>query len=86
VVALRRLHGGPRAFSQSNPLAFTGRTFRLNQLLVPPNEGPVAIETSPVTAEQVTNIPEQCKVAIEPAPDRSGFDAFWSSYDPGSGF
>jgi hypothetical protein len=33
-----------RPFSQSNPQAFVGRTFRLNQLLVPPNEGPVDVE------------------------------------------
>jgi hypothetical protein len=35
-------------FSQSNPQAFPGRTFRLNQWLVPPNEGPVEVEPAPV--------------------------------------
>jgi hypothetical protein len=35
-----------RPFSESNPRAFAGRTFRLNQLLVPPNEGPVNVEAS----------------------------------------
>jgi hypothetical protein len=37
-----------RPFSQSNPQAFAGRTFRLNQLLVPPNEGPVGVEPASV--------------------------------------
>jgi hypothetical protein len=33
-------------FSQSNPQAFAGRTFRLNRLLVPPNEGPTDIDAA----------------------------------------
>jgi hypothetical protein len=37
-----------RPFSESNPQAFAGRTFRLNQLLVPPNEGPVEVEPAAV--------------------------------------
>ena len=35
-----------RPFSRSNPQAFAGRTFRLNRLLVPPNEGPAVIDAT----------------------------------------
>src|SRR3954452_15866427 len=35
-----------RPFSQSNPQAFAGRTFRLNRLLVPPSEGPADIDAA----------------------------------------
>jgi hypothetical protein len=65
-----------RPFSESNPQAFAGRTFRLNQLLVPPNEGPVNVEASAALASVGP-------VDGAPTEDRSTADAFWSSYSAG---
>jgi hypothetical protein len=65
-----------RPFSASNPQAFAGRTFRLNQLLVPPNEGPAVVAESAALASVGP-------VDVEPAEDRSTADAFWSSYSAG---
>lgn len=40
-----------KPFSESNPQAFAGRTYRLNSLMVPPNEGPVDLDHTDVEVE-----------------------------------
>jgi hypothetical protein len=49
-----------RPFSQSNPQAFAGRTFRLNRLLVPPTEGPADIDAAfQVTRQELQDLEAQ---------------------------
>jgi hypothetical protein len=75
-----------RPFSESNPQAFAGRTFRLSRLLVPPNEGPAVVEASYVVIEPEAANPEAgtgLAVEHETATDRSAADDFWSRYAAG---
>jgi hypothetical protein len=60
-----------KPLGRSNPQAFTGRTFALNRLLVPPDEGPADVDAALGLA------------GPEPAPERSAADDFWSDYVPG---
>jgi hypothetical protein len=60
-----------KPLGRSNPQAFTGRTFALNRLLVPPDEGPADVGA----ALRLTG--------PEPAPERSAADEFWSDYQAG---
>jgi hypothetical protein len=56
-----------RPFSRSNPQAFARRTFRLNRLLVPPNEGPADIEATFRVFEPEPHDPEARREMEEPA-------------------
>jgi hypothetical protein len=56
-----------RPFSRSNPQAFAGRTFRLNRLLVPPNEGPAEIEATFRVVELSPHDPDARQETEEPA-------------------
>src|SRR5262249_42262060 len=60
-----------KPLAQSNPQAFTGRTFALNRLLVPPDEGPADVPAALQVIEPA------------PAPDRSAVDGAWANYGPG---
>ena len=65
-----------RPFSLSNPQAFAGRTYRLNRLLVPPNEGPATIDAAfQVLAPEV--------LAPMAEAEATEADAFWSTYQAG---
>jgi hypothetical protein len=57
----------PRPFSWTNPQAFAGRTFWLNRLLVPPNEGPADIEATFRVVEPEPHDPEARREIKEPA-------------------
>jgi hypothetical protein len=75
-----------RPFSQSNPQAFAGRTFRLNRLLVPPNEGPASVDATFQAIGQEAEDREAGSgraVEGEPAPERPAADDFWSNYEAG---
>jgi hypothetical protein len=79
-----------RPFSISNPQAFAGRTFTLNRLLVPPNEGPadidatfrqIGVELADQEARQEAEDAEAVGVAV--TPDRVAVDEFWADYQAG---
>jgi hypothetical protein len=75
--------------SVSNPQGFAGRTFQLNRLFVPPNEGPADIdaafrEIGTELREQEARQEADDLAAAEPvAVDRSAVDAFWAGYQAG---
>jgi hypothetical protein len=72
-----------RPFSESNPQAFAGRTFGLNRLLVPPNEGPAIVNASFAVVEPAAVNPRAetgRAVEVQSTTDRSAADDFWSSY------
>ena len=56
-----------RPFSRSNPQAFAGRTFRLNRLLVPPNEGPAVIDaTFRVDGRELLDLDDRREAEVGP--------------------
>jgi hypothetical protein len=67
--------GSFEGLARSNPQEFAGRTFALNRLLVPPDEGLADVGAAFREAEAGS--------AAEPgpAPERSAADEFWSSYE-----
>jgi hypothetical protein len=64
-----------RPFSQSNPQAFAGRTFKLNHLLVPPDEGPACVDAAFRVIEP--------QASGSKSEDQSAVDEFWSVYPTG---
>jgi hypothetical protein len=75
-----------RPFSRTNPQAFAGRTFSLNRLLVPPDEGPAdnaaALREIGPAADGHSAVSGDTEER-EPDTERPAADDFWSSYQAG---